>query len=280
MLVNAKEILEKAKESKCAIPQFNVNNLEWAKYILEACQELNYPVILGVSESSIKYMGGCKTVVNLIKGLIDDLKISIPVVLHLDHGQTVEMCEKAVDNGFTSVMIDASKYNLEKNILMTLEVVNYAHSKNVSVEAEVGHIGGSKDITNSDFAYAKVEDCILLATTTKVDFLAPALGSVHGLYKGEPKIDFIKMKQIKERLNIPLVLHGGTGLSDDIIKNSIKNGITKININTELQIVWSNEVKKIIIDYPQEIDPRKIISSGEQAIKNSIKRKIELLKSN
>lgn len=278
-MVNSINILNNAKINKYAIPQFNINNLEWAKYILEECQSNKSPVILGVSEGAIKYIGGYDTVSHVVKSLIKDLKITIPVVLHLDHGSSVESCINAINAGFTSVMIDASKYEIDENIRITKEVTKYAKRKRVSVEAEVGHIGGNEDGVNNILNNASVEDCIKLSKNTKINSLAPALGSVHGLYKGEPKLDYIRMKEINDSIDIPLVLHGGTGIDDEKIMESIKNGISKININTELQIVWSNAVRKYLDENKEIYDPRKIISSGEKAIKEVIKNKIILFNS-
>ena len=272
MLVNSKEILLNAKKNKYAVPQFNINNLEWTKYILEKCQEMNLPVILGVSEGAIKYMGGCNTVVGMVNGLIKDLNITIPVCLHVDHGQSFELCKKAIDAGFTSVMIDASKYPLEENLRITKEVVDYAHLNNATVEAEVGHIGGTEDNITSTSNNATLEDCLKIAETG-IDSLAPALGSVHGLYKGEPNLDFVTMEVINNNLEIPLVLHGGTGIPEEDIKHAIKCGISKININTELQVSWHNAVLSFIKDNSEVYDPRKIISSGKDAMKKSIEEK-------
>ena len=276
MIVNSKEMLEKAKKEKYAVPHFNINNLEWTRYILETCEEMRSPVILGVSEGATKYIGGFNTVVGIIKGLVKDLNITIPVCIHVDHGSSVETCIKAIDAGYTSVMIDASKYSLEENIKMTTEVVEYAKGKNVTVEAEIGHIGGTEDEIDSDIAYAKVNDVIELVSKTNIDSIAPALGSVHGLYKGEPKLDFERMKTISEKVNIPLVLHGGTGIYDDLIKKAISCGVCKININTELQIVWTEAVRKFLLDNSDVFDPRKIIGAGKEAMKNKIKEKITL----
>ena len=280
MLVNMKEMLNKADSGKYAVPHFNINNLEWTRFILEECQELNSPVILGVSEGAIKYMGGYKTVSNLVKSLISDLNITIPVALHLDHGSSYESCVKAIDNGFTSVMIDASKYPLEENINITKQVVLYAKDKNVTVEAEVGAVGGEEDGVANELAYAKVEDAVKLVDSTNIDFLAPALGSVHGIYKGKPKLDFERMIKIHELTKLPLVLHGGSGIPDELIKKSISCGITKININTELQIAWSNAVRKFLSENDKVYDPRKIIKGGEIAMKEMIKEKIILFGSN
>ena len=280
MLVNMIEMLNKADSGKYAVPQFNINNLEWTRFILEECQELNSPVILGVSEGAIKYMGGYKTVSNLVKSLISDLNITIPVALHLDHGSSYESCVKAIDNGFTSVMIDASKYPLEENINITKQVVLYAKDKNVTVEAEVGAVGGEEDGVANELAYAKIEDAVKLVDSTNIDFLAPALGSVHGIYKGKPKLDFIRMEKIHKLVNIPLVLHGGSGIPDDLIQKAISCGICKININTELQIAWSQGVRQFLQVNQKVYDPRKIIKAGEKAMKEMIKEKVILFGSN
>lgn len=278
MLVNSKEILEKAKQDNYAVPHFNINNLEWTRYILEEMQELNSGVILGVSEGAIKYMGGVNVVTNLVKSLIKDLNIQIDVVLHLDHGSSFEICQKCIDAGFTSVMIDASHYPLLKNIEITKKVVEYAHDKNVTVEAEIGQIGGTEDGMEGKNYNAKLEDVIALVNSTHIDSVAPALGSVHGLYKGKPNLDFITMKKISENVSIPLVLHGGTGIPDNLIQEAIKNGINKININTELQIAWANEVRKFLKENETVYDPRKVISSGEKAVKNVVKEKTKSFK--
>lgn len=277
MIVNAKKMLEDAKVNKYAVPHFNINNLEWTRYILEECNRLKSPVILGVSEGAIRYMGGYKVVANLVKNLDEELNIQIPVAIHLDHGSSVESCKKAVDTGFTSVMIDASKYSLEENIDMTKQVVEYARIKNITIEAEIGHIGGSEDNMSSEIAYAKVDDAVKLYNETKIDFLAPALGSVHGLYKGEPCLDFDKMKEISEKTNIPLVLHGGTGIDDEKLKKAIASGICKVNINTELQIAWTKAVRKFLSEDTKAYDPRTVIKSGEQSMKQAIEHKVNVL---
>lgn len=276
MLENMKDMLEKADNGKYAVPHFNINNLEWTRFILEECENLKTPVIIGVSEGAGRYMGGFKTVADMVKNLISYLNITVPVALHLDHGSSYESCVDAIDSGFTSVMIDASKHNIEENIKITKQVVDYAHAKNVTVEAEVGAIGGEEDGVANELAYAKVEDAVKLVQETGIDFLAPALGSVHGIYKGEPKLDFERMVKIHELVKLPLVLHGGSGIPDELIKKAISCGICKININTELQIAWSAGVRKFLNEDNKVYDPRKIIKSGENSMKEMIKEKVTL----
>ncbi len=276
-MVNSNEILLKALKNKYAVPQFNINNLEWAKYILEECQKEKSPVILGASEGAIKYMGGYNVVVSMVKSLIKDLNITTEVVLHLDHGSSFESCKKAIDAGFTSVMIDASKYEIEENINLTKEVVDYAKKFNISVEAEVGHVGGNEDGVANEIYFATLEDSVRIYKETNIDSLAPALGSVHGIYKGKPNLNFDRMKQISNMLNAPLVLHGGTGIPDDDILKSIECGITKININTELQLAWNQGVRDFINANKDAYDPRKVIGSGEINIKRCVMDKIHLL---
>lgn len=280
MVVNSKELLKKAKQEKYAIPQFNLNNLEWTKYILEECEIQRSPVILGVSEGAIKHMGGYKTVYNIITGLIDDLNITIPVVIHLDHGSTVQSCKQAIDSGFTSVMMDGSTASIEENIRMTKEVVTYANQRDVSVEAEVGLVGGEEDGIVNALDYAKTEDCVRLVNETQIDSLAASLGSIHGLYNGKANLNFERMKEISQQTNIPLVLHGGTGIADDKITIAIECGITKININTELQVAWAKSVRSYLDTDHIVYDPRKIIKSGEQSLKATVRNKIVLFKSN
>ena len=223
-------------------------------------------------------MGGFNTITGMVKGLLKDLNITIPVCIHIDHGSSFEVCKKAIDAGFTSVMIDASRYELKENIKITKEVVDYAHERGVSVEAEVGHIGGTEDNHTSQETNATLEDCLTLYNSTKIDSIAPALGSVHGFYKGEPNLDFATMKIINDNLPIPLVLHGGTGIPNEKIEKAIENGISKININTDLQVVWSNTVRNKIKNDDKVYDPRKIIGSGEEAIKSRIKEIVTLFK--
>ena len=274
MLVNMKKMLNKAKKEGYAIPQFNINNLEWTRFILEECNELKTPVILGVSEGAMKYMGGFKTIRDMVVDLIDYLNITIPVALHLDHGSSFEICKEAIESGFTSVMIDASKYELDKNIEITKKVIEYAKKKDITVEAEIGHVGGE----TTEVVYADVDESITFSKETGIDFLAPALGSVHGIYKGEPKLNFERMEEISKKTKLPLVLHGGSGIYDKQIKKAISCGICKINFNTEFQIAWNNALRdKMKTD--NSYDPRKVIKMGEESLKKCINEKCNLLES-
>lgn len=278
MLVNGINMLNEAKKNRDVIYHFNINNLEWARIILEECNKLNKPVILGVSEGAIKYMGGYHVVVDMVKALIKDLDIKIDVCLHLDHGSSFDSCKKAVDAGFTSVMIDASKLDLENNIIETSKVVTYAHEFGVAVEAEIGHVGGVEDNIVSSVLLADYDECLRFVKETNIDSLAPAIGTVHGIYKGELNIDFDLIKRLSDSLNIPLVMHGGSGLDDDILRKAIQSGITKINVNSDIQSVWYNAVCEFIRNNPGVYDPRKVIMSGSDAMIKFIDNKINLLK--
>ena len=271
MLTNMKEELKQYKQNKKAIPQFNINNLEWTRYILEECNELNQPVILGVSEGTIEHIGGYNTIVNIVKGLIKDLNITIPVSIHLDHASSVESCKKAIEAGFTSVMIDSSKKPLEENIEDTEKVIKLSYP-NIAVEAEIGPIGTTKN----EKLYTNLEDCVKISKSN-VDMLAIAIGNKHGIYEGQAHLDLELLKKISNNIETPLVLHGASGIEDSLIKKCIEYGITKINFNTELQIAWAESVKEFISKNKEVYDPRKIIKSGEKAIKEKIKEKISIL---
>ena len=276
MLVNSKDILLNGKKNKKAIFHFNINNLEWAKNILIECNSLNVPVILGVSESAISYMGGYNVVYSLVSSLIKDLSIKIDVVLHLDHGKSVESCIKAIDAGFTSVMIDASKESFINNTEITKKVVMYAHKKNVTVEAELGVMGEVKNDSAEIGCLTNKNDCVKFIEETNIDSLAASVGTVHGLYTGELNIDYNLINEISNNINIPLVLHGGSGLSNDILKKCVESGITKININSDLQYKWSKEVRTYLKNNEDQIDPRKIITSGMDALKKEIDFKMNI----
>lgn len=271
MLTNMKKELLEAKKNKTAIPQFNINNLEWTRFILEECQNENCPVILGVSEGAIEYIGGYKTVTNMIKGLIEDLNITIPVSIHLDHGSSIESCQKAIKSGFTSIMLDLSKKPIKENKKELEELIKQAPN-NILIEAEVGPIGISKQ----NEKYTNIEDCKEIIKTN-IDALAPAIGNKHGIYDGQAELDYNLLEKLNE-LEIILVLHGASGLSKEQLKKCIKNGVSKINFNTDLQIAWAQEVKEYINNKKNVYDPRKIIKSGEQKLKEKIKEKINILK--
>lgn len=270
MIVNMKKMLSKAKKNKYAVPQFNINNLEWTKFILEECNENNSPVILGISESTINYMGGYNTVSGLIYDLVHDLKINIPVCIHLDHGKSLESCKKAIDANFTSVMFDGSNLSLEENIKITKQIKEYAGKRDVTIEAEIGKIGGN----DGKIEYTNLNDCVYFINETNIDALAPSVGSFHGVYKERPVFDISILEELTEKFNIPLVLHGGSGISDNQIRELISNGICKININTDLQVAWVNGLKDFIKNNFDIYDPRLIIKSGENNMKNVIKQKL------
>ena len=277
MLVNMKEMLIKAKEEKYAVGQFNINNLEWIQAILKKCQELNSPVILGVSVGAKKYMGGFNVVSAMVRELIKSMNITVPVALHLDHGDSFEVCKEAIDNGFTSVMIDASHHDYQTNIEITKKVVEYAKAFNVSVEAELGRVGGQEDnVVSQGVVYADVNECKEFSSLTGIDCLAPALGSVHGPYKGEPKLGFKEMLEIKEATDLPLVLHGGSGIPDYQIKEAVSRGTCKINVNTECQQEWTRLVRETLENNKEVYDPRKIIGPGMKGIEAVVDYKVKV----
>lgn len=279
-LVSMKEMLEKAAAQGYAVGQFNINNLEWTQAILEAAQELQSPVILGVSEGAARYMGGYNTIVHMVKGLIIDQKVTVPVSIHLDHGSTFESCKAALDAGFPSVMIDGSHLPLAQNIEVTKQVVEYAKATNASVEAELGLVGGQEDDRIAEgVIYADPQECLQLVSEAGIDCLAPALGSVHGPYKGEPQLGFDEMEEIHQLVKIPLVLHGGSGIPDAQIERSISLGTAKINVNTECQQEFTKSVREVLANDAEVYDPRKFITPGKKAITKVVKEKMLLFKS-
>lgn len=275
-LVSMTDMLKKAKEGKYAVGQFNINNLEWTQAVLTAAQEANSPIILGVSEGAGKYMGGPKVVASMVIALLDAMDITVPVALHLDHGSSVEVCKQYIDAGFSSVMYDHSHYPIDENIAFTKEVVDYAHSKGASVEAEVGTVGGEEDGVIGGVQYADLEECKRMVTEAGVDALAAALGSVHGTYAGEPVLGFDEMLAISEATNAPLVLHGGSGIPEYQIKKAIDRGHAKINVNTELQQQWTKAVREKIATDEKVYDPRKIIKPGFDAIVKVTKETMDI----
>ncbi|KGR80181.1 class II fructose-bisphosphate aldolase [Ureibacillus manganicus] len=269
-LVSMKEMLIKAKNEGYAVGQFNINNLEFTQAILQAAEEEKSPVILGVSEGAGKYMGGFISVVHMVKGLMESYKITVPVAIHLDHGSSFDKCKEAVDAGFTSVMIDASHHSFEENVKITKEVVEYAHANGVSVEAELGTVGGEEDGVIGGIIYANPNECKALVEQTGIDCLAPALGSVHGPYKGEPNLGFAEMEEISNLTDIPLVLHGGTGIPTKDIQRSISLGTAKINVNTENQIAATKVIREVLESDKKVYDPRKYLAPARDAIKATV----------
>lgn len=278
-LVSVKEILKHARKNQYAVGHFDVHNLEWTQAVLEAAKQLNSPVILGVTEDAVQYFYGFSTAKDLVTALMRDMKITVPVALHLDHGTSIENCKAAINAGFTSVMIDASSYPFEENIRITKEVVDYAHPRGVTVEAEIGHIGGKEGSVSAAAdqpIYADLQECIKLVEITSVDMLAPALGSAHGIYKGEPKIDFEKMQEISQATQIPLVLHGASGLDPEQIKQAILSGTAKINVNADNHLAFTRKIREILLHDQDLYDATTYIREGQQAVKEMVMAKITL----
>ena len=276
-LVNMTDMLNKALEEKYAVGQFNINNLEWTQAILQAAQEENSPVILGASEGAAKYMGGPKVVVAMVNALLESMDSTVPVALHLDHGSSFESVKDAIDAGFSSVMIDNSALPIDENIANTKKVVDYAHANGVSVEAEVGTVGGEEDGVVGNVIYADAEECKRMVDEAGIDALAAALGSVHGTYAGEPQLGFDEMKEISELTKAPLVLHGGSGIPEHQIEKAIEFGHSKMNINTELQQVWAARTREVIANDKDVYDPRKIIGPGKENIIEATKKSMRTL---
>ncbi|HIS57595.1 MAG TPA: class II fructose-1,6-bisphosphate aldolase [Candidatus Fimimorpha excrementavium] len=280
MLVTAKEMLEKAKAGKYAVGQFNINNLEWTKAILQTAQELNSPVILGVSEGAGKYMTGYKTVVGMVNGMLEELNITVPVALHLDHG-SYEGCLKCVEAGFSSIMFDGSHYPIDENVEKTKELVKIAADNHMSLEAEVGAIGGEEDGVIGKGECADPDECKRIADLG-VTMLAAGIGNIHGVYpENWEGLSFETLEAISEKTgDMPLVLHGGTGIPADQIKKAISLGVAKINVNTECQIAFAQATRKYIEAGKDQqgkgFDPRKLLLPGTEAIKDIVKEKMEL----
>ena len=280
MLVSASEMLQKAVAGHYAVGQFNINNLEWTKAILATAQECNSPVILGVSEGAGKYMGGYDVVMGMVNGLIKDQNITVPVAVHLDHG-SYDHCYKCMEAGFPSVMFDGSKYSIEENIEKTKELVAAAHAKGISIEAEVGSIGGEEDGVVGMGECADPAECKQIADLG-VDFLAAGIGNIHGKYpENWQGLQFDVLASVQEKTGtLPLVLHGGTGIPDDMIKKAISLGVAKINVNTECQLVFAEATRKYIEEGKDQqgkgFDPRKLLAPGAEAIKATVKEKMEL----
>ena len=280
MLVSAKEMLVKAKQGKYAVGQFNINNLEWTKCILLTAQECNSPVILGVSEGAGKYMGGYKTVVGMVKGMLEELNITVPVAIHLDHG-SYEACYKCIDAGFSSIMFDGSHYPIDENVAKTKELVKVCAEKGMSLEAEVGAIGGEEDGVVGTGECADPNECKMIADLG-VDMLAAGIGNIHGKYPANWKgLSFETLAAVQDKTGeMPLVLHGGTGIPADMIKKAISLGVAKINVNTECQLSFTAATRKYFEEGKDLVgkgfDPRKVLAPGCEAIKATVKEKMEL----
>ncbi len=280
MLVSAKEMLQKARDGKYAVGQFNINNLEWTKAILLTAQEQNSPVILGVSEGAGKYMGGYKTVVGMVEGMLEGLNITVPVAIHLDHG-SYEGALKCIEAGFSSVMFDGSHYPIDENIKKTTELINICAEKGLSLEAEVGAIGGEEDGVVGAGDIADPMECKAIADLG-VTMLAAGIGNIHGKYPENWKgLAFDTLEKIKDATgNIPLVLHGGTGIPAEMIKKAISLGVAKINVNTECQLSFTAATRKYFEEGKDLVgkgfDPRKVLAPGFEAIKETVKEKMEL----
>ena len=280
MLVSAKEMLQKAKAGHYAVGQFNINNLEWTKAILLTAEELKSPVILGVSEGAGKYMCGYKTVVGMVNGMLEELKITVPVALHLDHG-SYEGCLKCVEAGFSSIMFDGSHYPIDENVEKTKELVKIAADKGMSLEAEVGAIGGEEDGVVGKGECADPNECKAIADLG-VDMLAAGIGNIHGKYpENWEGLSFETLDAVQQLTGeMPLVLHGGTGIPDEMIQKAISLGVAKINVNTECQLSFAAATRKYIEAGKDEqgkgYDPRKLLAPGFEAIKETVKEKMEL----
>ncbi len=280
MLVSAKEMLDKAKAGHYAVGQFNINNLEWTKSILLTAEECKSPVILGVSEGAGKYMTGFKTVAAMVKAMIDELNITVPVALHLDHG-TYEGCMKCVEAGFSSIMFDGSHYPIDENVAKTTELVEIAHKNGMSIEAEVGSIGGEEDGVVGMGECADPQECKKIADLG-VDMLAAGIGNIHGKYPANwAGLSFETLDAVQKLTgDMPLVLHGGTGIPEDMIKKAISLGVAKINVNTECQLSFADATRKYIEAGKDQqgkgFDPRKLLAPGAEAIKATVKEKMEL----
>lgn len=272
VFVSMKEILPKAKQEKYAVAQFNMNGLLWIQATFEVAERLNSPIILAASDRLISYLGGFETIYQMALTTYKEMKISIPVALHLDHGSTVEHCIKAIDAGFSSVMYDGSHLSIAENIQNTQQVCEYAKKYNVSVEAEVGSVGGTEDGVIGGIRYADVNECKMLVEETRVDALAAALGSVHGKYQGLPNLGFAEMEQISKEINIPLVLHGASGIPTSQLKKCIELGHAKINFNTELITSWADSVKKTIQEHPDYYEPKLIMEPAKLVLKEKMQQ--------
>ena len=275
-IVSTREMLLKAQREGYAVPAFNIHNLETVQVVVDTAMEMKSPVILAGTPSTIDYAGG-----EYIKAIAEVAanKYNIPIAIHLDHFEEIDEIKKYIDNGFKSCMIDASKEKYEKNIEIVKEVVEYAHRYDTTVEAELGKLGGQEDdlvVDEKDAMYTNPDDAVDFVNKTGVDSLAVAIGTAHGLYKGEPKLDFERLKEIRSKVSVPLVLHGASNVPDELVKEAISLGICKVNVATDLKIPFSDAVKKFFKENPDANDPRKYMTPGKKAMKEIVKHKIEV----
>lgn len=276
MLVSGKELFQDARRNKYAVGAFNLNNMEILQAIIEAAEEENSPVVIQASQGGLKY-AGLEYVAGMAK--IAAAQAKVPVALNIDHGTDFDQVVRCIRHGFSAVMIDGSQFSLEENIALTKKVVDVAHPNGISVEAELGKIGGVEDdvvVDEADATFTDPEEAAEFASRTNCDALAVAVGTAHGVYKGEPKIDFQRLEEIGNLVKTPLVLHGASGVSDEAIKKAIPLGVGKINIDTELRVAFSQAVKDALRDNPDEIDPRKILGPAKEAMKNTVRAKMRL----
>ncbi|MGW7911590.1 class II fructose-1,6-bisphosphate aldolase [Staphylococcus xylosus] len=273
-------IIQYAKESGFAIPQMNINGLVWIEGILKAAENQQSPIIIGTTDKNIEYLGGYQFILDTIKNKAKAMKVTIPILIHLDHGLSVENCKYAVDAGYDSVMFDGSSLPIEENIKQTKEVVEYAHQKGVFVEGEVGAVGGEEDGLTGEVKYADIDECIDLVKETELDTLAPALGSVHGKYQGEPDLGFEEMNMIRNKVDVPLVLHGASGISNFDLQRAIKLGHAKINFNTEINMSWTKQLRDTLEGDKDLFSPQKILKPSTQAIEKTAEKIIKMCGSN
>ncbi|MGL5972515.1 MAG: class II fructose-1,6-bisphosphate aldolase [Oscillospiraceae bacterium] len=276
MLISGKEMLQHAHKNSYAVGAFNVNNMEILQAIISTCEKNNSPIIIQTSEGAIKY-AGIEYLSSMVK--LAASKTHIPVCLHLDHGTTYETIIQCIKHGYSSVMIDASHYSLEENISKTKEIVKIAHAAGVSVEAEIGRLSGIEDqisVSEQDAIYTNPQEAEIFVKETQLDYLAIAIGTAHGVYKGRPNLDFKRLDKIKKLLDIPIVLHGASGICEDDIKKAISLGVNKINIDTDIRQAFSNAVKNVFEKSPDEYDPRKILSPAKEAMANVVFEKISM----
>ncbi|PTG48061.1 ketose-bisphosphate aldolase [Staphylococcus cohnii] len=275
VIVKYDELLNNAKNKEFAIPQVNLNEIDWIDPIIKAASNMESPIIIATSDNIVDLLGGYKFICQTIRNKIHSMQVNIPIKIHLDHSTSIENCKKAVDAGYDSVMFDGSKLDIVDNVKKTFEVATYAHKKGVAVEGEVGGVGGKEDGIEDTIKYASIDDCITLSKKANIDILAPALGSAHGEYKGQPNLNFKLMEQINNTLHQALALHGATGISDTDLKHAIRLGHAKINFNTEVKKAWTEALRTVLNNNPSLYEPQNIIQPCKQAIEDTVSNLIK-----